>query len=178
MSSLPHLSDNDAVALLERAFAGVTLGAGVSLRQAQLLDDMDYDPDHRYAAARARDEVDDWRRIPRTDLETLSYLAHVDAEGFRFYLPALLCSLIRDYDDTAMRVIQTLYGLCPTEKNWDHCMERYAVLDAEQMAAVATVLSRLSSVVDLTSEDATIVRRALRDYWNHFLPDATGVQPV
>src|SRR6188768_373023 len=47
---------------IDAAFAGVTLGGGVGLQEAQGLDD--YADAATRAAYRAKDEKDDWHRLP------------------------------------------------------------------------------------------------------------------
>jgi hypothetical protein len=55
---------------IREAFAGVTLGSGVSLRQAVASDDdRSYSP-AEWAALKAADVVDDWSRVPVSALET------------------------------------------------------------------------------------------------------------
>src|SRR5260221_9172919 len=71
------------------AFAGVELGDGIGLLEANGLDD--YAATAELAELRSRDEREDWRRI---DVETLNrcYSAPTffDAHGFVFHLPAFL----------------------------------------------------------------------------------------
>lgn len=40
-------------------------------------------------------------------------VAHLDNEGLRYYLPALMLSLLSNYDPASMRVIETISALCP-----------------------------------------------------------------
>ena len=85
------------ISVIEAAFAGVTLGSGVGLREAQGLDDY-ADADTR-AGYRASDEKEDWHLITAEELEHCnSSLSFFDAEGMRFHLPAyLLADLRGDY---------------------------------------------------------------------------------
>lgn len=69
---------------IQKAFAGVRLGNGVGLWQAQGLDD--YASEEKCAEYRANDEKDDWRRISVNDLcQCNSSLCFFDAEGMRFH---------------------------------------------------------------------------------------------
>jgi hypothetical protein len=81
---------------IRAAFAGVTLGQGVSLRQARSidndilgLDDTDWPgPDNR----------DDWTLV--TEAEFLEdNIAHLDDAGLRYYLPAFLLWLLDSHDE-------------------------------------------------------------------------------
>lgn len=70
-----------------RAFAGVTLGAGVGLRQGQGLDD--YADGATLVELRSLDEANDWSRIDFEQLNAYSAaLSFMDSEGMRFHLPA------------------------------------------------------------------------------------------
>src|SRR4051812_12445181 len=69
---------------IEAAFAGVALGGGVGLQEAQGLDD--YADDETCAAYRANDEKDNWHRISTEALNRChSSLSFFDAEGMRFH---------------------------------------------------------------------------------------------
>lgn len=74
---------------IRQAFAGVVLGDGIGLWEAQAIDD--YADAENRQKQRRRDERDDWSRIP---LESLVYadssLSFFDAAGMRFHLPAFL----------------------------------------------------------------------------------------
>jgi hypothetical protein len=55
------MSAQEVCRVIEAAFAGVALGGGVGLQEAQGLDD--YADAETRAAYRASDEEDDWHRI-------------------------------------------------------------------------------------------------------------------
>ncbi|HEV3143920.1 MAG TPA: DUF6714 family protein [Gemmataceae bacterium] len=75
--------------LIKDAFAGIRLGDGVGLFEAQAIDD--YADAATRQAARSRDETDDWSAISADDLnQCYSSLSFFDAEGMRFHLPAFL----------------------------------------------------------------------------------------
>lgn len=88
-----------------QSFDGVTLEDGIGLWEAQGIDD--YLSKDECKKLREKDEKDDWRKIPLTDLYRCnSSLPFFDAKGFRFHLP--ICLLIdlgafadhlHDYDD-------------------------------------------------------------------------------
>src|SRR5215470_2695396 len=96
------------------AFRGVKLGSGISLRQAQASDG--------YArldqSQLGSEEKDDWSRIPLAELER-DCIAHLDAQGFRYYISAFMLSVLTHYDPRSMRVIGTLSGLYPKRDSWD-----------------------------------------------------------
>jgi hypothetical protein len=95
------------------AFRGITLGRGISLRQAQFADGLRDAVRHAHSASPAHQEInDDWSRVSLDELER-DGIAHLDALGFRYYIPALMVSVLNHYDSSSMRVIGTLPGLYP-----------------------------------------------------------------
>jgi hypothetical protein len=69
-----------------------------------------------------------------------------------------------------MRVIGTLGALYPKKDNsWEYHMHRYSLLNPAQKTAIALFLDALPKLVELDSEDQTIVPRALRNYWGEYL---------
>ena len=142
-------------ALIRTAFAGVTLGAGVGLRQGQGLDD--YADAHTLASLRARDEQHDWAAIPVPDLDDCNSLSFFDAEGMRFHLPAYL---IADLEGT-LASADPMFHLV-------HCVDgmesRFALLSPAQREAVREyLLLRLS---DANHEFVhPMIRTALETYW-------------
>lgn len=165
------MKSDEAIALLEKAFADVRLEDGLSLRQAELVDDMSYRMDARWDQAKKLDVVDDWRRIPTRDLEDLCYLAHLDAAGFRYYIPALLTQLARSYDPSWLNVIQVFTALNPDKEGWDYHMHRYSLLSRDQKEAIAKFLAALESFVNLDAQDAATIQGSLQRYWMQFLPN-------
>lgn len=94
------MSDNSNLELvvqqIEAAFAGVLLGDGVSLREADVIDNFGSPAQRR--AARKQDELTDWRCIPDADLARYDWcLSFFDAQGLRFHLPAYLRFALRNY---------------------------------------------------------------------------------
>ena len=152
------------------AFRGITLGEGTSLRRAQLADHC-RDAVTKPRLSRARKEIiDDWSKVPLDELEG-DCIAHLDAAAFRYYIPALMLSVLNDYDSASMRVIGTLTGLYPkNDDGWEYHMHRYSLLNHAQKAAIANFLSALPRLVELDLTDQKIVSKALRNYWDEYLP--------
>ena len=140
--------------LIETAFAGVTLGGGVGLSEADGLDD--YADDATLAAYRANDEKDDWHRIPVEALRHFNCsLSFFDAEGMRFHLPAyLLADLRGDYG----------FGMafCLTQtSDYDYY---FRLLSNAQRRAVRAFLLHILDDPDYEFDHPHILR-ALNDYW-------------
>lgn len=74
---------------IKRAFAGVSLGTGVGLGEAEGLDFCESTSE--LVRLRSLDEKDDWARISPADLDGCwAAMPLFDAEGMRFHLPAYL----------------------------------------------------------------------------------------
>ena len=154
------------------AFSGVCLREGISLRQAEVIDrhGVGY-TDAEFDQMKQSEIIDDWAKIPFSELER-NNVAHLDAAGFRYYIPALMLSVIDRHDSSSMWMIGTLSGLNPKKEFpvWAYHLERYSLLTFEQKRAIAEFLNVLPQMVPLNNEDQNIVKRALSIYWNEFLP--------
>ena len=87
----------------------------MSLREADVIDD--YGDEKARKAARLQDERWDWNAVSREDIARRHWaFTFLDAEGFRYYLPAVMSWAIeesskRDFDDTSLGSV--LYSLTP-----------------------------------------------------------------
>jgi len=166
-------------AAIRAAFAGVALGGGTSLRQTALLDASDEEvAQEELDAVRAGEVTDDWTQVPGAEL-TAGALAQLDADGLRYYVPALLLWLLRHYDDAAERaadeavgltVIGTLGSIAPSELFADELYEVYDGFTPGQQAAIAAYLEALPTLVRLDESDAERVAIAMDEYWGQYLP--------
>jgi Family of unknown function (DUF6714) len=114
---------------IRHAFAGVVLGDGIGLLEAQAIDD--YADATARQTARSRDEMEDWSAISTDNLnQCYSSLSFFDADGMRFHLPAFL---IADLEQNFKQdVIFTLTYLAD--------MSRFEKLSAAQRIAVREFL--------------------------------------
>jgi hypothetical protein len=158
---------------IRQAFHGVTLGKGMSLRQAQYADRFQDAVRNAHSTSIGKGEItNDWSQVSLDELER-DCIALLDAFGFRYYIPALMLSVLDHYDPSSMRVIGTLGGLYPKKDSWDHSMYQYSLLNSAQKTAIAHFLEALPRLVELDSEDQKIVPRALRNYWSEYLQPKT-----
>ncbi|MEM1360083.1 MAG: DUF6714 family protein, partial [Bacteroidota bacterium] len=91
---------------IHQAFAKVRLGAGVSWREADVIDD--YGSAQARAAARAQDEQVDWSKIPYNLIGSLRYqsvTSFFDEEGFRFHLPIIMLYVLDEYQTSDSVII-------------------------------------------------------------------------
>ena len=149
------------------AFRRVVLGEGVSLRQAQIADCYGDDAqDESFEHLPPEEPRDDWTGVQVRD-DNSDCIAHLDAEGLRYYLPALMLSVLADYDAGSMRVIGTISALDTRGTYGDR---RLTMLNDEQRQAIACFLKALPELVTLSHRDAKVVSRSLSAYWKQFLP--------
>ncbi|MGF1601231.1 MAG: DUF6714 family protein [Thermosynechococcaceae cyanobacterium] len=147
--------NEDLCKRIQDAFAGVTLGNGVGLQQAQGLDD--YDDEATCNRYRDTDEKDDWSQISVEALNRCnSSLSFFDAEGMRFHLPAYL---ITD--------LQGAYHFdlifCLTHLN-DYRISQFALLSEAQRSAVRVFLLHIAKQPD-SDFDRPHITLALNEYW-------------
>lgn len=159
-------------ACIRKAFAGVVLGDGVSLRQSIVIDNYGEGyTEKEFEEIKLSEVVNDWTQIPKDELMETENIAHFDAGGFRYYIPALMLALTEKYNSSTMRVIGTLQSLYPEpDRYWFHYMDKYSLLSYDQKQAIAKFLIALPDLVTLDAEDKANVERAIRNYWSEFLP--------
>lgn len=152
------------------AFAGVTLGGGLSLRQAEALDDYCNNiSEQAYRELPLSEVTDAWNAVPWAELER-NNIAHLDPEGWRYYIPALMLSVLQQYEPASMRVIGTLSSLYPKHEPDSYDLLRYDLLSEQQKQVIARYLHALPTLLPLNWQDSKIVERALRNHWKQFLP--------
>jgi hypothetical protein len=162
--------DKDQIkSLIREAFNDVTLENGTSILQTQVIDEwpVGYTKE-AFHALMQNDIRHDWKLLTVEDLDKCE-VAHLDDKGFRYYIPALMCSVLDSYQPAAMRVSGTLQSLYPTERRKDIALARFEILDATQRQAIAQFLQCLPELVELDTEDRTIVARSIRNYWKDYM---------
>lgn len=99
---------------IKKAFSNITLGNGISLREARRIDDDWVD---RCQVAYALDEVENWQNVTDVDLKEYADGLHCfsDEKGKMFYLPAYMCFGLREFIRTSQRprVSCGLYTVLP-----------------------------------------------------------------
>jgi hypothetical protein len=136
------------------AFAGVTLGTGIGLQEAQCIDDGKNDKTR--AACREQDEKENWGALPAEHLDRCnSSLFYFDAEGMRFHLPAYLVAAL----DGAFGfdLPYTLATAVPDD-------DRFTLLDTAQRETVREFLRFFRDEPDHAA-DRVLIQQALAAYW-------------
>lgn len=142
------------VAATAKAFAGVTLGSGVGLLEANGRDD--YADEESLAAFREQDEKLDWSVIPLDQLNRYSSsLSFFDAEGMRFHLPAFLMA-----DMQGNYAFDILYSLTQSTLVENQC----ALLTDAQRNVIRQYLL-FAAEEEYLSWDRGHIQKALVSYW-------------
>ncbi len=163
------MDKNQIKSLIREAFNDVTLESGTSILQTQVIDEwpVGYTKE-AFDALMQKDITHDWKLLTVEDLDKCE-IAHLDDKGFRYYIPALMCSVLDSYQPVAMRVIGTLRSLYLSKRREDTALARFEILDATQRQAIAQFLQCLPELVELDTEDRTIVARSIRNYWKDYM---------
>lgn len=122
-------------------------------------------PEVDVAARQKLEVVDDWTRIPYADLDRDNF-AHMDPDGLRYYLPALMLRILRHYDPSAMWCIGTVSALVQEGRHPRGFVE---LLTPEQRRAVALYVKELPNLLQLDEYDAPDIARVYREVWSQEL---------
>lgn len=99
---------------IHAAFDKVALGRGVTLAQANAIDN--YQPEEGQLIARKTDIDIPWQHYPEKDLEDFTALVHLDLEGFTYYLPAYLIWCVDNcMNDPYSNIASQAFGALDTE---------------------------------------------------------------
>jgi len=150
-------SQDILISIIETAFAGVNLGDGISIRQADAVDD--YKCERDQLQARKLDELDFWMNIPEADIEHFYWvLAFMDEKGLLFHIPAYMRFSVRHlYDSNAFSIDCTIYSLM--HDHW-----KTMKLTVEQREAIVNFLVFMSERDDYA--DGTAAKKALKEVWS------------
>ena len=142
-------------ASIRKAFAGIKLGNGVGLYQAQGIDG--YEDTEACATYRVNDEKEDWSRISIKALnECNSSLSFFDDEGMRFHLPAYLLGDLNGTYEHGMAFLLTQAS---------QREEQFRLLNNEQREAVRGYLKFIDNEPEYAFDQKDI-RNALDNYWS------------
>ncbi len=156
------------IAEIERDFADVQRGNGITLHQARALDD--YRDEIEQARVRRKDTDTRWQDIPDTWIEKLANtLAFLDPEGFRYYIPVFMIWALRHYetpDSFAGHAAVYIFGVNPlAEDN----MDLFRLFTPQQTTAIAHFLEYFARYADSNIADNETAQEALDAYWHQFL---------
>lgn len=155
-SPLPDLET--VIGAITDAFAGVRLGDGIGLHEAEGIDD--HENAETLARLRQGDEKENWAAIPTGDLHRChSAFSFFDAKGARFHLPAFLIDDLKlpyggNFD--AVSFLTRTVPLYP---------EKVALLDDAQRSAIRLYLRFFAAQDHCGDWDREDIRHALEGYW-------------
>jgi len=133
------MTKEELLAKIRTAFKDVRLEDGVGLWEAQGLDE--YAGDAKMRELRAKDERDDWGKMPYKDLAyCYSSLSFFDAKGMRFCLPQFLVFDLLSDDLTDHVGLPDVVFTLGHKLNEEYQMERFSLFDAEQIQCVIDFL--------------------------------------
>jgi hypothetical protein len=156
-AQIHHLSE-----VIHQAFAGVTLGSGVSWREADVIDDYGT-PDQR-KLARNQDEKHNWSKVPDSlvgDLKYQSVLAFLDVEGLRFYLPVCMIYALKNYQTSQSLIVDSIVYRLTSQSDAEALKE---VLTNDQKQCVIRFLDLCLKIGD-DYFDVYKVESRLQKYW-------------
>lgn len=173
------LKPHEIVTLICDSFANVSLGHGPSLHQMKRNSNYGRDEKGRersikeYRELVSQDETTNWTALTVDELDEYeSYLAHANAEGFRFYIPALMMHrLVTQSSD----VVTSRLRPSRNEDFWDYHMMQYSLLNDQQRFAIANFLWYLLGSKELKDYDSDKqdAEQALELYWMQYLQSPT-----
>ncbi|MEO7100648.1 MAG: DUF6714 family protein [Luteolibacter sp.] len=151
---------------IRKAFAGVKLGNGIGMREANGIDDRENE--ETLAKLRESDEKENWEAFPSDQLQSHFWSPpYFDAEGMRFHLPAYLISELRGYYGDTFHF--PVFGMS------DFMSSKFTSLDHSQRQAVRAYLIHILDDPDYEF-DRSEIEKALEKYWTDDSPEA-GAQP-
>jgi hypothetical protein len=162
---------DELIAEIERAFADVTREDGVTLHEADVIDD--YGSMAQRKKARQLDTDTRWQDVPDDLIErSPSILSFLDPIGLRYYAPAYMRWSLRYLNRSESCSIDfTIYTFDPGEdevlSDWHR--ERYEIFNADQTRVIARYLRYMAEEADWC--DDRVARLALERYWSRFEPD-------
>ena len=167
-SVAPNEKAEKIIAAIYQAFGNVLRGGGVSLREGDALDS--YANDELLKQARALDNDLHWWEIPAEQLEQFhTALSFMDAEGFRYYIPAYMTHALRTCEGGSLSIDAALVSLFPLHSS---ASDRYALLNHDQKKCIAQFLWFMTTETnDRWSNKLEVYNatRALEDFWYPYL---------
>ncbi|HEX7247543.1 MAG TPA: DUF6714 family protein [Actinomycetota bacterium] len=140
------MSPEEAIAVVEAAFAGAPRPSNAELLHPDCADDADIVALYAF---------DDWRGVPDDVLEReYAALSFLSASGFLYFLPAYMRFALRHPDGGAAVVSSTVWSLQPSlydEPLAAFARSKFVLLDAAHRRAIVAFLEAMAPYEDTTS---------------------------
>ena len=162
-NKLDQAAAEKLLALIREAFDNVEREDGISLHEADVIDD--YGGELARREARRLDNETHWSDIKDDDIERYYWVfSYFDAKGFRYYLPAVMSWAIHGlpthgFDSTSLGSL--LYCLTPRKMVGDEIFEHHVSLLNQQQKDVVRLF--LWWLVDSYYDEEAF--EALDKYW-------------
>lgn len=154
------------IELITAAFQNVERGDGVSLHEADVLDD--YGSDEECAAARLLDTEERWQEVPESKINRrYSRLSFLDAEGFRFYSPVYMLWALKHRKTRDSNVVVYAFDPMLNTDLQEHKHQKFALFTAEQNKSICGFL-RFFSMYAEEIFDREHAAQVLTGYWDQF----------
>jgi hypothetical protein len=155
---------------IEAAFDGVSRDGGVSLHEADVIDD--YGSIHQRYKARKLDTESRWQDVPASDIEHFNWIfPFLDAKGGLYYLPAYMSWSLRNYRTSDSWSHSFLIYHLESHNRSDYSIE-FELLNPAQKRAIAHFLQFAAEYQEEWDElnpfDEEVAQSALNSYWNQF----------
>ena len=152
---------------IERAFRHVERDDGVTLHEAEVIDD--YGSDEERAAARRLDPDRHWQDVPDATLARYSGFSFLDPRGYRYYLPAYMRWILKHptASSDSNSPDSLLHSLTRTPGIEEWTLSRWSMLNDDQAAVVCRFLRFLVAYSNDYGPEHR-AQLALDDYWGRF----------
>lgn len=160
------------IAEIETAFDGVSRGDGVTLHEADVIDDCGSDKER--GAARQLDTETRWQDVPDELIERFSCpLSFLDGAGFAYYIPAYMRWAIRHYASSrSFSIDHTIYTLHSVGYSISPATLALPHLGETQRRAIASFLQFFCSDLAARHADSGHARAALDAFWGRYADPA------
>jgi hypothetical protein len=158
-------SIDDIIAAIEAAFDGVPRGRGVTLHEAEVIDA--YGSDAQRRKARKHDSERRWQDVPDEQIEEhYSILCFLDAEGFRYYIPAYMIWSLRNYRTSQSASSDwTIYAFSHNAAKQD---ARVSLLNLHQRGAICRFLRYFAESDEEMADSYMAELALLRFGWDQY----------
>ena len=160
-SARKELERRSTIGQIEAAFRNVLLEGGVTLHEAEVIDDYGSEVDRR--AAREKDPEIRWQEVPDEKIERLQGISFLDERGFRFYIPAYMTWTLKNLEKSHSNSVDwTIHSL-------NDYRRAAQVFNEEQSKAILRFLRFIVRFGGCHS-DSTAAQQAIKRYWGKFDP--------
>ncbi|BCM90081.1 hypothetical protein IAD21_01932 [Abditibacteriota bacterium] len=156
------------IAEIERAFDGIKRGDGTTLNEAYVIDD--YGEAEEQAQARLLDTDTRWQDVTNVGGGSMWTLSMMDANGFRYYLPAFLIWCLHftdceeeDFYSETFDGVDFMLGIRSYDAKGFILEEKFRIFDEEQKRAIAHFVQFRFEQLDFRDERLNFSRPLIKN---------------